>query len=185
LVRGSWRDAVAYLLLYAVGVVSAIALSLLGAVVLSNDRLIPIAMTVFTWRALVVSPRVRFVVPFGVVGMLLFGAVWTAGAGVHEPCNGIVIADTGSSYPLLWGVNGLSGEEATALFRYKYPVMPTLYLKSLGNATLCLYRSVEGPGLLYTTQLSSTGELGWPAVYAPVGVLADDVASLGRVCRTP
>jgi hypothetical protein len=56
LVRGSWRDAVAYLLLYAVGVVSAIALSLLGAVVLSNDRLIPIAATVFTWRALAVSP---------------------------------------------------------------------------------------------------------------------------------
>jgi hypothetical protein len=37
LVRGSWRDAVAYLLLYAVGVVSAIVLSLLGAVVLSNE----------------------------------------------------------------------------------------------------------------------------------------------------
>ncbi|AKT34804.1 hypothetical protein PYWP30_01176 [Pyrobaculum sp. WP30] len=184
LVRGDWRDAVAYLLLYAVGVVSAIALSLLAAVVLSNDRLIPVAAAVFTWRALAVSPRVRFVVPFGVVGMLLFGAVWVEPAGAYEPCNGVVIADTGSSYPLLWGVNGLSGEEAMALFRYKYPVMPALYLKSLGNATLCLYRSVEGSGFLYTMRPLSTEELGWPAVYAPLGVLADDVASVDRVATS-
>jgi len=184
LVRGDWRDAVAYLFLYAVGVVSAIALSLLGAVVLSNDRLIPVAAAVFTWRALAVSPRVRFVVPFGVVGMLLFGAVWVVAAGVYEPCNGVVIADTGSSYPLLWGVNGLCGEEAMALFRYKYPVTPALYLKSPGNATLCLYRSVEGPGFLYTTRPPSTEVLGWPAVYAPLGVLADDVASVDRVAAS-
>lgn len=122
--------------------------------------------------------------PFGVVGMLLFGAVWVVGAGAYEPCNGVVIADTGSSYPLLWGVNGLSGEEAMALFRYKYPVMPALYLKSLGNATLCLYRSAEGSGFLYTIQPSSTEELGWPAVYAPLGVLADDVALLNQLATS-
>jgi hypothetical protein len=51
--------------------------------------------------------------------MLLLGAVWVVAAGAYEPCNGVVIADTGSSYLLLWGVNGLSGEEAMALFRYK------------------------------------------------------------------
>ncbi len=184
LVRGSWRDAVAYLLLYALGAASAAAISLLGAVVLSNDRFIPMAVSVFTWRALAVSPRVRFAVPFGVVEMLLFGAVWTADAGVYGPCNGVVIADTGSSYPLLWWVNGLSGGEAMALFRYKYPVMSALYLKSLGNATLCLYKSVQGTGFLYTVQPSSTEELGWPAVYAPLGVLADDVASVNRVAAS-
>jgi len=182
LLRGDYRDAAIYLVTYLLGILLVATAGLLGFVVLSNDRLIPLAVSVLAWRASALG--VRVVVPLGVIGVLLFGALWVVESPTYEICNGVVVADTGSSYPLLWGINGLSGGEAIALFRYKYPLMPALYLKSLGNASLCLYKSVTGHGFLYTWNITSTEEMGLPAASAPAGVLADDVSLVYKVATS-
>jgi hypothetical protein len=184
--RGDGRDGLAFFLLLGVGALMVGLAGLMGLVVLSNDRLLPLALTVYVWRVASLYGR-RILWPLllaGFAGMAVFGVFWineARYAPVYSPCNGVAVSDIGSSYPLLWSAGGVWGSEAASLFLYQYPVMPALYLKTLGDAPLCLYGSGGGAGFLSRWRVNSTSELGWPGVEAGVGVLGDDLAAVYRV----